>query len=393
MRAVIDRIERMTAMTTQLRLHPVMHRRQVFLCHQSPSDSPLVGYNDGQIPVLVGSLYCPGHSRQELEVIDSPDVVVRKPSVDNTIAIEEDRESWHECSLKLVISSHSIQQQSVLPVNSISFPASTYVLILGASSGFGAAAARECARHGLNIVGVHLDRGATMPAVQALQDELRSMDVEVCFHNVNAADANRRAEVLKAIQGLFADRPGATVRLLMHSLAFGALRPIYANDPRDELTPSQIDMTMNVMANSLLYWTRDLIHAGLMKRGGRIIAMTSSGSTRVLPAYGAVSAAKAALESYCRQLAYELGPHGITVNALQAGVTVTPALQKIPGSDHLIAHALERNPLGRLTTAEDVGRLIVPFLLDYGAWINGATIRVDGGEDIVDIDWTRREPS
>lgn len=121
------------------------------------------------------------------------------------------------------------------------------------------------------------------------------------------------------------------------------------------------------------------------------MAMTSSGSTRVLPTYGAVSAAKAALESYCRQLAYELGPVGITANALQAGVTDTPALQKIPGSDHLIAHALERNPLRRLTRPEDVARTIVALMSDYGSWINGATIRIDGGEDIVDIDWVRRE--
>lgn len=276
-------------------------------------------------------------------------------------------------------------------MNSISFPDGSHVLILGVSSGFGAAAARECARHGLNIIGVHLDRGATMPAVQALQEELMAMGAQVHFHNVNAADADRRAEVLDAVQTLLGARPGATIRLLMHSLAFGALRPIYSDDPRNELTQAQIEMTLNVMANSLLYWTRDLIHRGLMKSGGTIVAMTSSGSTRVLPAYGAVSAAKAALESYCRQLAYELGPLGITANALQAGVTDTPALQKIPGSDHLIAHALERNPLGRLTTPDDVGRAIVALMSDYGAWINGATIRIDGGEDIVDIDWVRRE--
>ncbi len=285
----------------------------------------------------------------------------------------------------------SIQQQSVLPVSSISFPHNSHVLILGVSSGFGAAAARECARHGLNIIGVHLDRSATMPAVNALQEELTSMGVAAHFYNVNAADADRRAEVLDAVENELSASPGATIRLLMHSLAFGALRPIYSDDPKNELTPAQIDMTLNVMANSLLYWTRDLIHRGLLTSGGTIVAMTSSGSTRVLPTYGAVSAAKAALESYCRQLAYELGPVGITANALQAGVTDTPALQKIPGSDHLIAHALERNPLRRLTRPEDVARTIVALMSDYGSWINGATIRIDGGEDIVDIDWVRRE--
>jgi enoyl-[acyl-carrier-protein] reductase (NADH) len=116
--------------------------------------------------------------------------------------------------------------------------------------------------------------------------------------------------------------------------------------------------------------------------------MTSSGSHRVLPMYGAVSAAKAALESYCRQLAFELGPHGITANAVQAGVTVTAALNKIPGSQEIIKHAMDRNPAGRLTTPEDVARAIVLFASDHGAWMNGTVIRLDGGEDVVELNWT-----
>ncbi|MBS1913339.1 MAG: SDR family oxidoreductase [Bacteroidetes bacterium] len=262
-------------------------------------------------------------------------------------------------------------------------------MILGASSGFGAATALECARSGINIIGVHLDRGAALAACAELQEQIRSHGVEAHFFNVNAADPAQRAAVLDSVAATVAGKEGAHVAMLLHSLAFGSLRPFIAEDPKDQLTLAQIEMTMNVMANSLIYWTQDLVGRGLLGSGGRIFAMTSSGSHRVLPMYGAVSAAKAALESYCRQLAFELGGRGITANAIQAGVTVTPALSKIPGNDSLIAHARARNPLGRLTTPEDVARTLVMLMRPDGGWINGSVIALDGGEDIVEIDWTR----
>lgn len=276
-------------------------------------------------------------------------------------------------------------------MTTLSFPDHTYALILGASSGFGAATARACARNGVHVVGVHLDRGAAMPAVEALQAEIRATGVEAHFFNVNAADPVQRATVLDSMGEVFAAQGGGSFRLLMHSLAFGTLRPFIADDPKGALTQAQMEMTMNVMANSLVYWTQDVVARGMMTSGGRVVAMTSSGSHRVLPHYGAVSAAKAALESYCRQLAFELGPKGITVNAIQAGVTVTPALQKIPGADKIISHAEERNPLGRLTSPEDIASALMMVMSDGFGWLNGTVLRLDGGEDAVELDWTRRE--
>lgn len=276
-------------------------------------------------------------------------------------------------------------------MHSPTFSNNNYALILGASSGFGGATAIECARHGINVIGVHLDRGAGLTACQAVQDQIRELGAEAHFFNVNAADPAQRASVLDQVQTLFREREGATIRILLHSLAFGSLKPFVAAEAKDELTQAQVEMTMNVMANSLVYWTQDSIRRGLMGVGGRIFAMTSSGSHRVLPMYGAVSAAKAALESYCRQLAFELGPRGITVNAIQAGVTVTPALSKIPGSDKIIKHAMDRNPGGRLTSPEDVARAIVLFASDHAAWINGTVLRLDGGEDIVELNWTENQ--
>jgi enoyl-[acyl-carrier-protein] reductase (NADH) len=144
-----------------------------------------------------------------------------------------------------------------------------------------------------------------------------------------------------------------------------------------------MDMTLDVMAHSLVYWTQEVVTRGLMADGGRIFAMTSSGGSRALPQYGPVSAAKAALEAHVRQLAVELAPRGITVNAIRAGVTATPAARKIPGYERLAAEALRRNPSGRMTTPEDVARALVVLAHPDTAWITGNVIGVDGGEDIV----------
>jgi NAD(P)-dependent dehydrogenase (short-subunit alcohol dehydrogenase family) len=121
-----------------------------------------------------------------------------------------------------------------------------------------------------------------------------------------------------------------------------------------------------------------------MGSGGRIFAMTSAGGSRVWATYGAVSAAKAALESHVRQLSLELAPLGITANAIMAGVTDTPALRKIPGSDEMLALAQRKNPSGRLTTPQDVADAIGLLSHPKSHWLTGNVICVDGGEFIVD---------
>ena len=259
-----------------------------------------------------------------------------------------------------------------------------WALVLGASSGFGEAVSVALARAGMNIFGVHLDRKATLGNVERITGEIAARGREARFFNVNAADAEKRAEVAAEMQKVLEQR-GETgrVRVLLHSLAFGTLKLFIADPIKDAVTQSQMDMTLDVMAHSLVYWTQEVVARGLMTRGGRIYAMTSSGSARVLPAYGPVSAAKAALEAHVRQLASELAPRGIAANAIRAGVTDTPALQKIPGHEAILAGARRRNPSGRLTTPEDVARAIVALAHPDTYWITGNVIGVDGGEEIV----------
>ena len=256
-----------------------------------------------------------------------------------------------------------------------------WALILGASSGFGEATGLELARAGYDILGVHLDRKTTLPHVEEVIAAIRAQGRRAVFFNVNAADPERRVEVLS--RGKEEAGESGAIEVLLHSLAFGNLRPYIAGDPQEAITAAQMDMTLTVMAHSLVYWTQDLVYGGLMRRGGKIFAMTSAGGTRVLPNYGAVSAAKAALESHVRQLAMELAPRGIVINAIRAGVTDTPALRKIPGHETIAENALSRNPSGRLTTPDDVARAIATLCRAGTEWITGNVIGVDGGEDIV----------
>jgi enoyl-[acyl-carrier protein] reductase III len=263
-----------------------------------------------------------------------------------------------------------------------------WALILGASSGMGEATSVALAQDGYRICGIHLDFRAALTHVDEVKSRIAKIGSEPLFINMNAADDEKRASALEALRAKFDESRAAGrepyVRVVMHSLAFGTLLPFVADDPKEAISRKQMEMTQDVMANSLVYWVQDLYRGGFLARGSRVYAMTSEGSTRVVPTYGAVSSAKSALESHCRQLAMELAKKGtgISVNAIRAGVTVTPALMKIPEHDAIIEASTRRNPSGRMTTPQDVADAIVALSRDGLDFVTGNVIGVDGGEYI-----------
>jgi NAD(P)-dependent dehydrogenase (short-subunit alcohol dehydrogenase family) len=255
-----------------------------------------------------------------------------------------------------------------------------WALILGASSGFGEATALELARTGMNIFGVHLDRRDKLPHVEDIENRIRALGRETQFFNCNASDDEMRQNTIEQIRQRLVDPPGA-LRVLLHSLAWGSLKPL-AGDGQ-VISRKQLEITADTMGHSLVYWVQDCLKAGLFEWGGRIFAMTSSGSTRAIPNYGPVSAAKAILEAHIRQLALELAPAGITANAILAGVTDTPASRLIPDYEKIFEIARLRNPHKRLTQPEDVARCIAALCHPATYWLTGNTLHVDGGENIV----------
>lgn len=261
-----------------------------------------------------------------------------------------------------------------------------WALILGASSGMGEATAIALAKAGYRICGIHLDFRAALQHVEEVKSAIEAAGSEALYINMNAADDEKRAAAIETLRERFersrAEGRHPYVRVVMHSLAFGSLVPFISDDPKAAVDRKKMEMTQDVMANSLVYWVQDLYRAGFLERGSKIYAMTSEGTDRVIPSYGVVSGAKAALESHVRQLAMELArlDTGIAVNSIRAGVTDTPALRKIPEAARMVDITLARNAHGRLTTTEDVADAIVTLSATDSDWISGNVIGVDGAE-------------
>jgi enoyl-[acyl-carrier protein] reductase III len=260
-------------------------------------------------------------------------------------------------------------------------------VILGGSSGFGFAAVEKLAKHGMNIVVIY--RETSVPE-KLLKERLvkiaLSNAITILPYNLNALDQAARESFIEEFAEL-ADK--GSVKLLLHSIARGNLKPLAINDvnPAEQvykvLSIEDIQITTYAMSISLLDWTRSLLKAGLFNPDGRIIGLTSEGAHKYWEGYAAVSMAKASLESLAKYMAVEFSTYGLKTNIIQAGVTITASLKKIPGNEELIEMSTKRNPYGRMTQPNDIAGVIYLLCRDEAFWINGALIHVDGGEHCI----------
>ncbi|MEC8915944.1 MAG: SDR family oxidoreductase [Candidatus Neomarinimicrobiota bacterium] len=253
---------------------------------------------------------------------------------------------------------------------------SDWVLILGASTGHGGATAKRLAKDGYGIIGFHFDRGETKKEAEKTISEVTELSSgRAIYWNINAAAEETMEKYIPEIKEITAGEP---LKLLLHSIAFGTTTNFFGEKP---VTKRQMDMTVHVMGNSLLYWTQKLYGAQLLAAGSRIMGLTSEGNYVAMEGYGPVSVAKVAMEAIIRQIGWELGVVGITANAIQAGVTPTRALTKITESwEEWVQKTKKRNPLGRTTTPEDVAGTIAMLLQPEADFINCSIIYCDGGE-------------
>lgn len=263
---------------------------------------------------------------------------------------------------------------------SLRFSSADWAVILGGSSGLGLASAKKLARHGMNIALVHRDRRGAMPRIDAELADIRATGVALHTFNLDATVDLERERVISELKQRLGAEHG--VRLLLHSIAFGNLKPLVAGAASDEplLEDEDFARTVYAMGLSLLSWTRELHNHGLFRKDARVLGFTSEGGSRAIAGYAAVSAAKAALEAASRSIALEYAPHGLRCNLLQPGVTDTPALRLIPGAERMLESARLKNPSGRLTTPSDVADAVALLCTPEAFWINGAILRVDGGE-------------
>jgi len=256
-----------------------------------------------------------------------------------------------------------------------------WAVILGGSSGMGLATAKKLASEGMNLCIVHRDGRVRMKQIEVEFNSLRELGVKLITFNKDASSPETVTEVLTELNGQLSGQE--KVRLLLHSVARGNLKPMYSTGGEPTLELNDFQLTIESMALNWYRWAIAINQAALFASDARLLALTSEGNAKAWRAYGAVSAAKATLEALCRNMALEFAPIGLRCNVVQAGVTDTPSLRMIPGSEAMLELATKRNPFKRLTTPQDVANVIYLLCTNESAWINGAVIPVDGGEKIV----------
>ena len=251
-----------------------------------------------------------------------------------------------------------------------------WAIILGGSRGLGLASAKKLALHGMNICIIHRDTRSDLKGIETEFQKIRETGVQLLTFNIDVLNQEKRPQVFEGISAA-----GGTVRCLLHSIAKGNLKPMIGGD-NNILQTDDLQITIHNMAISLYEWVREIHQLGLFSKDARVLSFTSEGNKRAWKHYAAVSAAKAALEALTRNIALEYASQGIRANCIQAGVTATKSLDLIPGSNELRKNTITRNPFNRLTTPDDVADVVYLLCKDEAAWINGAVIPVDGGEQI-----------
>lgn len=242
-------------------------------------------------------------------------------------------------------------------------------LVTGASRGIGRAVALRLAREGADVaVGFFRNReGAEKTA-----SEIEEIGRRAIVARGHIGDPDKVSELVATAR---AELGSPTI--IISNAASGVIRPLA------ELDLKGWEWTMDVNARALWLLAQAARDGMRGQGGGVLVALSSLGSERVLPAYGAVGASKAALEALVRYLAVEGAADGIRVNAVSAGVVDTDALRHFPDREAMLAAAGERTPAGRMVTPEDIAAAVCFLCSGDASMIRGETLHVDGGYSLI----------
>jgi enoyl-[acyl-carrier protein] reductase III len=241
-------------------------------------------------------------------------------------------------------------------------------LVTGGSRGIGAAIARRLAAAGAHVFIAYRadERSArdTAGAIAAAGGSATTLQVNL----VNEPEIDTMFATVR-------EQAGA-LDMLVHGAAIGSFKPAI------DVRANQWDLTLAVNARALHFCAQRA--APLMQgRGGKIVALSSMGAARVVPSYGAIGVAKAAVESMVRYLGAELAPRGINVNAVAAGLVDTPSIRLHPRYADLASRTVATSPMQRIGTPQDVASVVLFLCSPLADWIVGQTIVADGGSGLV----------
>lgn len=237
-------------------------------------------------------------------------------------------------------------------------------VVTGASRGIGRAVAVRLAAAGADVVvNYYLNR-----------EEAEKTAAEVMARGVRAHVVQADMKDPGQISALFAEvatRFGG-LNILVSNAASGVFRPA------GELTAKHWDWMMNTHPRAFLLCSQAVLP--LMRgRRGRIVAVSSIGSQRVIPQYAGMGASKGALEALTRYLAVEYAPHGISVNAVSGGAVSTDTWRQLAEVKRVIDEIERKTPAGRICRPEDIADAVLFLCSPQAEMIRGQVLVVDGG--------------
>lgn len=250
------------------------------------------------------------------------------------------------------------------------FLSNKVALVTGSSRGIGRAIALELARLGADIVVNYVRKQQAAAEVVAAVEALGSRAMAI---KANLAEADKIEAMFETIEATF-----GRCDIFIGNAASGTPRNVL------EVTDKHWDWTMDVNARSILRCVQRVVPFMERAGWGRIINITSPGSTRTLPHYGAIGLSKAVVEALTRYLAVDLAAKGIIVNAVSPGLVQTDAVAAFPVDlKETFAYARSRTPAGRLVAPEDVAGVVAFLCSDSAAMIVGQVLTVDGGWNLL----------
>jgi enoyl-[acyl-carrier protein] reductase III len=242
-----------------------------------------------------------------------------------------------------------------------------YSLVTGGSRGIGRAIALELAERGADVA---INFFSNRANAESTRKEIEGLGVKALAVRANVGNPDHISRMFRAVKEEF-----GALDILVSNAASGALKSTLELDIKDW------ERSMDINARALLLMAQHAVP--LMEgRRGKIVSITSMGSTRYIPSYGAVGASKAALETVTRYLAMELGRKHINVNAVAAGVIDTDSLKMFPNREDLLEDAKSFTPKGRLAEPSDIARVVAMLCSEDADWVCGQVIVADGGHSL-----------